>query len=227
MSEQRRFNERTKNAMDNVKLRLSTKCPTPSGKGKFANLTWQVVNGNPRIVVYTGDPEDKHDYGRITAKTDIIIFSMIIEAIRKMSQAPKGEKLIINCQDYTWFGGKKSEQPEITAQIYVGKDQEGFTYLSVIDPVRKERPKVKFQFKPPSFSEILDKNGNPLEAEELSRLVANAYADALAFHANYLSIQTWVEPKPANKSGGGFNNNNRGGNQSSESSDIDFDNIDF
>lgn len=229
MSEQKKFPQRVKNAMDNAKLRISAPCPTPSGKGKFSLLTWQVVNGNPRIVVNTNDPEDKHDFGRITAKADIIIFGIIIEAIRRMSKAERGEKIIINCQDYTFFGGKRSEQPEITASVYVGKDAEGYTYISVLDTIRKERPKIKFQFKPPRFVELMDKNGQPVDVETASSLVATAYADVLSFYANELSIDTWVEPQTSkqNKFGGNKGNYNNNRQQESTSSSNDFGDDDF
>lgn len=48
---------RIKNALDNRKLNLSA--PTPGAQGKYANLIWGIINNNPRITVYTGDPSEE------------------------------------------------------------------------------------------------------------------------------------------------------------------------
>ena len=68
---------RKKNALDNRKLMLFSE--PREGVKSPASLSWNVINNNPWVTVYTNDPDDKTDNGRIVAKLDITVAFALIE----------------------------------------------------------------------------------------------------------------------------------------------------
>lgn len=199
---------RKKNAADNRKLALSAPCP--SAQGKMSSLTWQFTGNNPRLVVWTGDPEDsgqQNNYGKIVAKLDPFIFSIIIKTVKKVIATEGETKLKIDCEDFTFYGGKRSERPEVTASIIVQKNSAGVIAIMVVDAKKQQRPKIPFKLMPPRFCKLVGADGNVLADGEASKIAAEAYVDMLELVMANLVVSEYVEPPPKDQQGGG----NRGG----------------
>lgn len=200
--------QRKKNGADNRKLSLSAPCPT--AQGKTSSLTWQFTGNNPRIVVWTGDPEDsgqQNNYGKIVSKLDPFIFSILIQTIQEAIDAPGEYKRIVNSKDFVFFGGKRSERPEVTSSIIIKKGSDGVIALMVVDAKKQQRPKIPFKLLPPRFLELVDGSGAALPEAELSKLAAQAYINLLKDVMFTLVVTEYVEPPPKDQNGGG----NKGG----------------
>lgn len=208
---------RKKNALDHRKLNLTAPCPT--AQGKYSALIWGVYSNNPRLTVYTGDPEDASErtsYGRITANLDTPTFFAFVEMLEAAAKSQTEIKQKIENKNYTWFGGKRSERPAVVSDLWVGKDKDGCVWISVL---AENRPKIRFIIKPSEFYSLYHSDGTPFTKGEESSLYALGYCSILRNMVSNVLVNEYVEevPKtPNNNRGGnqqGGNNYNRGGNQ--------------
>jgi hypothetical protein len=201
--------ERKKIALDNRKLGLIGLI----GPGmKPSSLGWGLYSNNPRIIVYTNDPGDTVDYGKIAAHLDTPTFYAFIDAIRLAAddKLPDG-KVVFQNKNFIYPKGQRSETPVIQSQLVVGRDEDGAIWISVL---AKERPKIKFYFITPEFHTLLNGKGEPLGKGLVSQMYARAYASMLEQMYGHLSVTEYVEPvkKPQQGQGGaGQGGGNRGG----------------
>lgn len=197
---------RKKNCLDNPKLNLTA----VNGKNKKASLLWQLINNNPRIVVYTNDPDDQVDYGKIAAKIDAPTFFAFMNLIEAAINAEGEFKAKIDNSNYSWSGGKRAETPTVESSLLAGKDAEGVVWVAVSAP---RRPQIKFPFVNPEFHSFAHKDGSPYTKGEMSKLMAKSYLDVLRLLMANLLMTEYVEPKPKEeRSGGGrgnYGNNNQ------------------
>ena len=199
---------RPKNGLDNNKLNLTAL----NAKGKRASLQWQLVNNNPRIVVYTNDPDDQIDYGKIAAKIDAPVFFAFMNMIEKAMASPSEFKDKIDNSNFSWVGGKRAETPTVESSLLVGKDADGVVWVAVSAP---RRPQIKFPFVNPEFHNFFHKDGTAYSKSEVSVLMAKSYLDVLRLMMANLLVSAYVEPKPkegGNTGGGGGGYRNAGGN---------------
>lgn len=198
---------RKKIALDNNKLSMRA----PNSKGKMAGLNWMLVKNNPRLVVYTNDPEDTTDYGKITAALDAPTFFAFVQLLKRAIVAEGKFREKIDNSNFTFPGGKRSETPSVVSSLIVGKDEDGMIWISVSAP---RRPQIKFHFINPDFHNFLHNDGTPYTKTECSVLYAQSYATMLELLMAHLMVTEYVapEPKPDNGGGrGGYGGGNRGG----------------
>lgn len=201
---------RKKNALDHRKLNLSTPCPT--AKGKYSNLIWGVHANNPRLTVYTGDPEDSSErtgYGRIAANLDTPTFYAFIELLERVARGTEECKYKIENKNYTWFGGKRSEVPVIVSNLWVGKDKDGAVWISI---TAENRPIIKFYINISDFHCMYHGDGNPFTKAEFTSLYAIAYCNLLRNMVSEILVNEYVEEAP--KKPFDANKQNRGGGDS-------------
>ncbi len=174
---------RAKNALDNRKLNLTAPCPTPTGAGKTSTLTVNVFTAektgepNPRITVFTRDPEDqgeRNGYGKIQANLDPIVFMVVMEKLERVARGPVGteDKVKMENKNYTFFGGKKSDAPQVVSEVQFGKDADGLVWISV---TAQNRPRIKFPFGPNDFHTLFHTSGEQFSRAEASELWALAW----------------------------------------------------
>lgn len=196
-------------ALDNRKLTMSA----PNNKGKFANLRWQLIKNNPRIVVFTNDPEDQNnEYGKITAALDAPTFFMFLRLLESAINATGKFREKIDNSNFTFPGGKRSESPSVVSSLIVGRDEDGLIWISVSAP---RRPQIKFPFMNPEFHSLYHGDGSPYTPAEISKAYASAYIDMLRLMMANLLVSEWVPPDPpkdqGNRGGGGGYGNRGGG----------------
>lgn len=190
---------RKKIPLDNTKIHLSA----PNQKGKRASMQFGLINNNPRITVFTNDPDDTQDYGKIVAALDAPTFFAYIGAIHNAIKATGKWRVKFDNKKTSWSGGKPSEAPVVTSSLLVGRDEDGTIWTSVSAP---RRPNIKFVFGPSEFHSVVDGDGAVYDKAKLSQMYAEAHAQMLSQLMAGLLITEYVPPKP--KEDGG---NNRGG----------------
>jgi hypothetical protein len=201
-----------KNALSEYKLTLS--CPPAQGATKPGTLKFSVVKNNPRIDVYTNVPNDRNN-GNIRAAMDSPTFYALLNLLQKVIDGPADQKYSIDNLNYTWFDGKRSEQPKVVSTTHVGRDKEGRVFIAV---TAKERPYLKFVFLPSNFHAVKNIDGSPMSESELSTIYAQGYVDMLTeLVANVLDTN-YVEPEQRNNKPGAGNRNSYGGGQSKNNS---------
>lgn len=205
---------RKKIALDNSKLKLSAKCPTASDKN--SELTWGFHNNNPRIVVYTNDPSEqgaeRSNFGRIVANLDIPIAFVLFTKLEEAINAEPGFKDKIENKNYTFFGGKRSDAPVVTSEVWFGKDKEGVIWLSV---TAKDRPVIKFPIAPSDYHNFYHGDGTPYSKGEASQACAKGYIGFLKMlYANvatseFVDLLAEREKKKGNNQSGQYSNQNQ------------------
>lgn len=218
---------RTKIALDNNKLNLSA---PSTEQGKTATLIWGLVKNNPRITVWTRDSQDmteKNGNGRIQAELDSPILLSIIETLDKLINEAPGTRYKLENSNFTWFGGKRSDAPAVLTELWVGKDKEGYVYLSLTAP---NRPIIKFRIAPSSFHTWYTHSGEKVSPEELCKTYVKGYLNILRGIYNHLAVTEFVDVQAEkaakqgqggngggkqwsgnNQSGGGYKQSNDGG----------------
>jgi hypothetical protein len=211
---------RKKNALDNRKLHLSTPCPT--AKGKWSSFQVNVFTAdktgepNPRITVFTNDPEDsgeKNGYGKIQANLDPVVFYALMEKLSDIVNGPIGTEDKVKCENknFTFPGGKRSEEPSVVSEIHFGKDADGSCWISV---TARDRPRIKFPFGPNDFHSLFHRGGEQFSKGESSVLWARGWIRLMTQLIPQFLISDWKEvvreQQGGQGGGGGKWNNNRG-----------------
>lgn len=200
------FPQRKKIALDNSKLNLQA----PNAAGKMATLKFGFVNNNPRLTVWTNDPNDTTDNGKITAALNLPVFFDWLEIIKDAAMAENGFKAAIENKNYIFPGGKRSETPVVTSRLIAGKDENGLVYVSV---TAHQRPNLKFVFKTDSYHSFKDGQGNEMDRALASKYCALGFYNLMSRLYAHLAVSEFVEiqPKQGGNGGGGFNRNGGGG----------------
>jgi hypothetical protein len=200
---------RKKIALDNGKFNLSA---PSTAEGKTASLTWGLHKNNPRIIVWTRDPQDmteKNGNGKIQAELDMPVMLSLIESLELAIIKEPGWRAKLENKNYTYFGGKRSDAPVVLTEIWVGKDKEGYVFLSVTAP---NRPTIKFKVAPSSFHHWFNSDGSQYTPQQISEIYAKGYAQMLRHVYLNLAVTEFVDVQAEKQQkqggqGGGWNNN--------------------
>lgn len=208
------------------KLALVADCPTASGKK--SKLIWNIStakNGmNPRIVVYTNDPNEANERhrGQISANLDMPVFYAMLEMLYRLADTPADttfEPIVIQNMNYTFPGGKRSQEPSLVSEIRFGRSKDGICWISVLDTANPNRPKIKFDFMPSTFHKLVTRTGEELPKHVISGAMVKGYVKILENILTQVAVDSFdpnYDPRSemANQNGQG----NRGGGQSNQSS---------
>lgn len=211
MSDNFRPPPRPKNIFDHPKMKLYAPCPTPEGKGKTSSLGWQVVDSNPRMVVYTNCPNDtgeQNEYGKITAAMDPLMFFSLIQLLDQVIKMPTPTETPIRFQVPNLKAGwdrqkNKPGDPYEISTTWVGKDVDGTIWISVRHKTKKERPVIKFPFTIPRFHDLRNADGSAWTEGQKSELAAKGYIDMMGRIMGTFLPPAYKEPEPKDDKGGG------------------------
>lgn len=210
MSGQQQFPQRAKNAVDNKKLNLTAFWGEPSKK---ASLVWSLVSNNPRIIVYTNEPDVPSEKAKINANLDLPVFFTFLEVLNRIIEGPNDKQEIIRNKNFIFPGGKRSEKPVVVSELHCGKDSDGVVWMGL---VAKDSPKIRFPFAVSDFHQFMHADGTPYSKAENSVVAARGYMKLLQLLMTQVAVDTYVEPPPRDQQQrgggqGGGGNWNRGG----------------
>lgn len=199
-------------ALNNPKLNLATPCP--GAQGKTSVLKWRLVQNNPRIEVWTNDPQDQDKQnGKLGANLDMPNFRSLLIFLRQAiafrpTETETHFSRAIDCVGYTFFGGQRSQEPKVLSTVKVGKDKEGVVWIGVF---ADNRPRIPFPFVPGNWHVYRKGDGSPLTKAETSMVYAEAYAEMLGQMSSHIASENYVPPPPRDNNGGGYNRGGGGG----------------
>lgn len=193
-----------KNALSNSKIRLVA----ANNVGKQATLAFKLKKNNPQLQVYTNEPNDQENYGRIDAALDTPTFNAYLEMIKQAATDPTFKKEIIQNKNFIFPNGKRSDAPVHVSDLMVGRDEDGTIWTAV---TAKGRPMIKFLFITPEFHSILGADREPINRGTASKYVALGFVNMLSNIMNMLQVTEYEEPPPPKNANGGNGYNNNGG----------------
>lgn len=207
--------------------RLSMWTPTPGAAGKRARLAFGIRDGNPRITVFTNDPNDKISNGVIYAAMNPETFYSFLELFSSVLRAKEETKYKINCFGTRWENDKPTKEKILVSDLCFGRDAEGVIWICVI---AENRPKIKFEFAISDYHLLMDSDGKQFDKARASRLEAGAKL-ALLHDVYGIAITKNLEnptPRPNKDARGGFKKSgNTSSPAASKKTDELFGDIDF
>lgn len=213
--------EKKLTVLDEYKLRLvgdilpNAKRPPTLGFTLVTNR----FSHSPQIVVRTNVEGDK-SYGRIISQLDTPTFFAFLKCLKDTIDGPDDSKTVIKNLAARFINGKRSEpMPDTT--IIVGKDKEGIVFIALTS-WEKDRPIIKFPFRPTNLHSFLNGDGTPVTAGKLSQIYADAYVNILYGILPLVLTSEYVEPAPMGGNSGNSNYQRSEGRQSSSSSNASF-----
>lgn len=160
--------------------KLNLRAPS-TAQGKEAALVWDFRNNNPRLTVFSRDPNDvteKNTYGSITANLDLPTFYAFIELLKKAVTATQEFQVYIDNFNFTYEDDVKSETPSKVSELHVGRNAEGQAWVGLSE---KGEPKIRFFFAPTNFHFLYHTEGDrPFSKKEVSDLFTKAYISMLS-----------------------------------------------
>lgn len=146
-------------------------------KEDYANLSWSIRMGYPRINVYTSNvnyDKDKVDYSKIiTAPFNYVTFMVLLNKMQEAIKSKEPYRYTIECWNTDYDNNKPTDSIVLQAKVHVGKDKDGIVYIMVIED---EKRKVKFDIVPP---ETPWHKYSDADKKSLSESYAQAYHDVL------------------------------------------------
>jgi hypothetical protein len=204
--------------LDERKLNL-TAAPVQKG-AKPPSLKVGIYRNNPQFTVFP-NCDNGSGVSRISAGMNLDTFGVVMKLIQHLAldTTPPETFSIANMQPI-----KKEDRTDpnvrqkTVSETMVGKDEDGQVWISVIDRVTSNAPKVKFYFKPDYYHSFRAKSGD-LDKGMISRFHANLFAERSM--ALVYAVMAGAGQDPQNAGGGqqggnkgGWSGNNNGGGNS-------------
>lgn len=200
---------RKKHGFSNPKLRLSAPNPNVKG-GRWAQLGFDVYNNNPRLVLHTNDPNmtgQENNFGRFQVPVDHVVLTAIVEEIKKyiLSKEP-GKTKITNMTEPKRDSGSKEFIN--SSDIWIGKDEEGVVFISIIAKDSSKWPIIKFSFNNSDgrFHLFYHGDGKPYSKAEQSIVYAKAWVTLLSSAIGSDIAVNYAPPITPYNNGGNRNN---------------------
>lgn len=207
--------QRTKNALDEMKLRLNGEL---CGGTRPPSLSMLMLSNQLRVSCYTNVENDKQN-GKIDAKMDSATAYGFLDLLTRAHTFQPGEKYGVECK--APFQGDW-RNPKLESTLWVGKLDDGTVYIGVIS-YDHDRPKLIFPLVPTNFHEFIGPDKKPLGRARTSEIYSRGYAKLMEnLCASVLDTHFKEREKKDNgnrnggggqrQGGGGYNNNRQGGN---------------
>jgi hypothetical protein len=212
-----------KHAINEKKLQLHS----PNASGKNATLKFNVNKNYPRIDVYTNDDNDPKAKDPIRAAMDQPCFFLFLQLLKDAAHSKEAMENTIENVGHTFYGGKRSEKPEVISRTEVGRDDKGVVYICV---TAKGRPKIKFSLAPTNWNRLINSStGEKIGESKASTMVALAWATMLSEMVSTYLVFGYEEPEeqPQRQGGGGGQWSKPQGGQSSGGGGYQEDNLPF
>lgn len=148
---------------------------------KRPRMTLSFRDGNPRIVVNTGEPGV---VGMINFPMDPLTFGAVLETLRDIVTAEPGTRWTIDSLGSVWENDKPTDALRTVSVLHIGKTKDGIIYLCLIE---ETKPKIVFPLKSSKYHNFRDESKNLLPDSVISERLARGLIGTLSIiHANII-----------------------------------------
>lgn len=177
--------------LDFVRLQMFT--PAPNMQNVRSKLSFGFRDGNPRITVFTNDPNDTIAKGIIYAGLSPEMFEIFLTVFETVIRTKDEVKQAIDCYTSRYEDNKPTGERLLNSQVWVGKDANQLIWLSV---TAENRPRIKFTFQVSEWHKIYHSDGTLITEAEGSRLAAMAHLNLLRQVYGHLLANYLLNPPP-------------------------------
>jgi hypothetical protein len=142
---------------------------SPGVEGRRARLVWGVRDGNPRITVFTNNPNSKGLEGIISAPMSPQVFIAFLTLFEDVIKGPNDIKRKMDNDTSRRDEDNKPVDKSLLSEVFFGKDSNGIVWISVIAP---SKPKIKFEFRLSDYHRFYKTDGTQFTESEASVLEA-------------------------------------------------------
>lgn len=135
---------------DLAKIVIWADNPNAADGPKRARMVFGFRDGNPRIMVYTGETG-----GVIAFPTDPLFFGGFLETLRAIATGPAGTKETMDSLTTYYEDNKPTNETRLISTLHIGKSKDGIIYLSVI---AEGKAKLAFSLKSSKFQQFRGEN---------------------------------------------------------------------
>lgn len=146
--------------------RLSIFTPTPGHEGNRAKVTFGFRNENPRISVFTNDPNDLNG-GKtpINCGVDPATFITLLDQMEAVVKADQPTKIKFETDGTRYENNERTKDRQLLSTLFFGKDDSGVCWISV---QAENRPRIKFEFKVSDWHRFFKSDGSKMSIAEAS-----------------------------------------------------------
>lgn len=160
-----------KNSSDNRKLQIQGDI-WQQGDWKRPAGILRAVNNSIWLTVYTNHPDDQ-GAKPMNVKMGAADGAVFMETLQEALDNPNFTCEQLVCMNYNWAGGQRSDKIMPMTKIFVERTPEGMIGLRVEERGAKHKPLLKFM--PDRWFELLDGNGEALDAGRVSQRIARGW----------------------------------------------------
>ena len=204
MAQTNNFPIRKKTPLDDPGLRLTAE-NLENGTGRPTLKVYPNGKNSCRFDIWSNLPGDKND-GRITADVPYGLMYVFLQLIQHYTEpSTPSDSSYIQIEGFTFYGGKRSDKPEVLAKLFAGKDEQGVIYISV-QVADSSRPKIRFPLMDQFYSKIITQQG-PMAKPLASAIFAKGYAKALELFLQQHCSEAFVDKTGQQQQNNQRNNN--------------------
>ncbi len=169
----------------------------PVEGNKRASLCFSMREGYPRLTVWTRTQSDNEGKGVINIPFDILHFNVFLDRLTRIARSetvPVKERALVKHFPRN-SEGKITGDPEVTGEIWYGKNEHGVVWISAQQP---NRPKIIFEINVSNFHEFQNSKGEPISKSEGSIAVTTSMIHILRTHFtnSATSFRDTSQPRP-------------------------------
>lgn len=183
---------------DFEKLQMWT--PTPGVEGKRSKMGFGIRDGNPRITVFTNDPNDKIKKGVIAAGMNPTTFYAFLILFEKTIKSREEVSHYIECYQAKYEDDVRTKERVLAAQVHFGKDSRGMVWIEL---VAQNRPKIRFYFRMSDWHGIYNAAGEQIGEAEASVLESAAMLAVMRAVYDRMIAKNIEYAPPRSKGGAG------------------------
>ena len=192
------YQQKPKNLTHDRKLKLLA--PTLEGGNWEPSFSVIVTGNNVKLEVWSNRDGDR-DKGQVVAKPTLVELLAVLQAVETSTDNADGEiNFSYEFKEQQFEGGRPGPYYTV-AQLYVGKDKEGYCFISLI---RKNHQPIPFRFMSPKSGSLAGPGGNAIDPLTENKLFAKAWAKTMEKIVIGTITKTYVAPPPKEPRGNGY-----------------------
>lgn len=183
--------------LDYSKFNLYTDVPNTTNAR--ARLTWGMSKENPRITVFTNDPNDPVSHKAIGFGFTYENFLIFLTQLEEMAKSPNNTHQKMQFTVRPTDPNTASIDRTVVSTLLFGKDDRGIVWIGIH---AENRPKLKFEIQMSNWNKLYNKEGQQIDPALTSvattLAIVNGLRQAYGYMLGHYFVNPTIPPKTPN-----------------------------